>query len=197
MFRTRTASRLTVGCLMSVGYASVGSAGVEAQGRMPAAHFGLVVQETPHTSELGWVVGVSLPMALSRRITFSPSVDLLGTHVYGTLLTCAPVAPTNQCLTRPDGETVAYLNAVVRIHPLLSTRIRPFVEGGVALGQSFNTSAVGARPSFLAPQAGAGVVFQTAVGSWSINGRWRRLDRWSPTIDAGAQVMLFVGYRPN
>jgi hypothetical protein len=164
----------------------------------PSFQVGIVSQGTRETSESGGTIALAVPILLHRPLFFVAGVDLVRTHIGDATAICTIVIEEpRHCLDRPDRETVLYPSTVLSVRPFLTGRFQLALEGGLSVGQSLGPETLGERHRFLAPQFGLGFHLATKVGTWTFTTRWRRLDRWSPHMEAGSHLALLLGWRPG
>lgn len=169
-------------------------AAAHSQTPWPALQFGRISQGSPLTSESGWTSGIRVPVTLHRGITVRPGVDFVRSHVNSSIAVCTHIPGSDDCLRRPDSESVIYGMLGFRAVLLPAAQVSPYVEGGGAVGRSLNEANPGERRTFAAPHVGLGVHIPTRLGTWSIGGWWRRLDRWPEGLDTSSITALVVGF---
>ncbi len=166
------------------------------QSPWPAIQMGRISQGSPLTTESGWIAGIQVPVALSRGITVRPGFDFIRSHVNSSITPCYPVAGPQECLQRPDTESAVYGGAVFRA-VLPSGRVRPFLEGGGAVGRSLNEENPGERRTFVGHHVGLGIHVPTGVGTWSVGAWWRGLDRWPEGLRTSRVLAIVAGFQPG
>jgi hypothetical protein len=160
----------------------------------PVIHLGWFTQGSPLTSESGWTSGIQVPVTLGRGITIRPGVDFVRSNVNSSITVCYPVPGPQECLHRPDTESAVYGGLVFRAVLSPTARVRPFLEGGGAVGRSLDEENPGERRTFAAPHFGLGLQIPTTFGTWSVGGWWRKLDRWPEGLDPSSITALVVGF---
>lgn len=163
----------------------------------PTIQLGRITQGSPLTSESGWTAGIQLPVALHRAITVRPGLDFVRSHVNSGISICYQIPGPQECLQRPDNESAVYGGVVFRAVLSPTARVRPFLEGGGAVGRSLNAENPGERRTFVTPHIGLGVQIPSRIGTWSLGGWCRRLDRWPEGLDKSSVSALVIAFQPG
>lgn len=166
------------------------------QSSWPAIHVGRITQGSPLTAESGWTAGIQVPVALSRGITVRPGLDFIRSHVNSGISICYPIPGPQECLQRPENESAVYAGVVFRA-VLPTARVRPFLEGGGAVGRSLNEENPGERRTFAGHHVGLGIHVPTRIGTWSIGAWWRGLDRWPEGLRTSRVLAIVAGFQPG
>lgn len=161
----------------------------------PSVHLGLVAQATRSTSESGASVAVAMLLPALRFLDFTPAVQLVGTGVRSSDLSCTVVEPYG-CVSEPPSDQIVYLSAATVLRPLPRARLQPTLEGGLAIARILSPDSISQRKGFLAPQVAVGVELRTQPASFLLTLRWRKLDRYTYWGD-GSQLGLLLGFRLN
>lgn len=163
----------------------------------PAIQVGRISQGSPLTTESGWTAGVQVPVALSRGLTVRPGFDFIRSHVNSSITPCYRIPGPQECLQRPDTESAVYGGVVFRAVLSPTARVRPFLEGGGAVGRSLDEENPGERRTFAGHHVGLGIHVPTRTGTWSVGAWWRGLDRWPEGLRTSRVLAIVAGFQPG